>query len=490
MKHERSVLLMIGAVFILIGLVFVAWQGSTYTLQLRPYPAAEDVRDFAVEIEQEEEILCLKDQRLEEGVLYLTLQSLGKGTAYVSVKGPQEYAELEGVYVHSLGVITVGTYFGKASGTWIIPALAALYTALILCYEILHYRRGMKECLYQYRNVRSLGWIIYILPLLLGQIFSASGHDSLDYTVRGLLGLSSALSFIAFPLAFILSILVSVSNVELMRREGRNWKNMLGFFLGLLVCLGTILPRALSEYLQRSTLIDVHNERGWGVYAEMSVTNTALVLVTYLECILFATIILSLKAARKIPAFDRDCILILGCQITKAGTVTPLLQGRADRALDFARMQEDSQGPALLFIPSGGQGPDEVVPEAEAIRRYLREKGVPEDRILAEDQSANTYENLRNSAALIRERLGGREPRIAFSTTNYHVFRAGILARQLGLQAEGIGSPTRSYFWINAFIREFIATMYSERKKHALALVLMVALLHGAIFIVYLSNTL
>ena len=55
---------------------------------------------------------------------------------------------------------------------------------------------------------------------------------------------------------------------------------------------------------------------------------------------------------------------------------------------------------------------------------------------------------------------------MSFSTTNYHVFRSGILARQQGIDAEGIGSPTKSYFWINAFVREFIATVLYGWKVH------------------------
>ena len=72
---------------------------------------------------------------------------------------------------------------------------------------------------------------------------------------------------------------------------------------------------------------------------------------------------------------------------------------------------------------------------------------------------------------LIREHAEKPDPAVAFSTTNYHVFRAGLIARKQGERLEGIGSPTKRYFWINAFVREFIATLVSERKRH-LAIVL------------------
>ena len=77
---------------------------------------------------------------------------------------------------------------------------------------------------------------------------------------------------------------------------------------------------------------------------------------------------------------------------------------------------------------------------------------------------------------------------MAFATTNYHVFRSGILAHDEGLAAEGIGSHTKTYFWVNAFIREFIATLHTERRTHhqvirSLSLSVMLAAL-----LVYLGN--
>ena len=115
------------------------------------------------------------------------------------------------------------------------------------------------------------------------------------------------------------------------------------------------------------------------------------------------------------------------------------------------------------------------MPEAQAIRNYLLSIGIPEERILAEDQSVNTYENLNNSMKLIRRSTDQANPKVIFSTTNYHVFRAGLLATGMGLKIEGIGSRTRQYFWINAFVREYIATLYSERKIHIRIILLLLA---------------
>ena len=489
---KRNTLLLIGLALVIACFAVIVLMGRTYTIQRTVDPAAS-AEDFDVQFETtsgepKPGIVQLADKRVENGTLYLTLEPLQRGKVFITVTGPNDFAYMDSIYVHHFRIITTETYFGNSRGSAIIPWAAALYLALILWYVIRQYREGMRRTIYQYKNVRNLGWIIFLAAMLIGQIPYLLGRGSLIDTVKTTLSSMTNFAFIAFPIAFVVSILVTISNFRLMRREGRNWRNMLGMMLGLLVCLSTIFPFALGEYLQRSTVVDVHNEQGWAMYAEMAVTNTILVAVTYLECILIGTIALSVKAARSTPDPDRDYMLILGCQIKKDGTLTPLLRGRADRALEFAGLQRGKAGKELVFVPSGGQGADEVMPEGQAIRNYLIETGVAPEAILTEDRSENTEKNFQYSIDLIRRHCGEAEPKIAFATTNYHVFRSGILAEQMGVHAQGIGGRTRTYFWVNAFIREFIATVYSERRRHFIVVVALIALILLMVGMVYLSN--
>ena len=96
-------------------------------------------------------------------------------------------------------------------------------------------------------------------------------------------------------------------------------------------------------------------------------------------------------------------------------------------------------------------------------------------------------ENMKFSRALIEKHSDLDDPKIGFSTTNYHVFRSGILATHAGMQTEGIGSGTRSYFWINAFIREFIATLNTGWKKHLNVVLVLTVLSFLLAAILYLS---
>ena len=162
---------------------------------------------------------------------------------------------------------------------------------------------------------------------------------------------------------------------------------------------------------------------------------------------------------------------------------TPLLAGRINKALELWNKQHQHG----KFVVSGGQGADEIVSEAQAMRDYLLEKGVPADAILMEDKSTTTWENLRYSLAIINaDRATGVDATssaavassgdvtttasdvsgtatsssgftTAVVTSDFHVFRCAEYAHNLGIKADGIGSHTKGWYWPTAFIREFIA---------------------------------
>ena len=118
------------------------------------------------------------------------------------------------------------------------------------------------------------------------------------------------------------------------------------------------------------------------------------------------------------------------------------------------------------------------MPEAEAMRRYMLDQGIPDSLIVPETQSRNTWENMAFSKEII-EKMSDTG-KILFATTNYHVFRSGIWADSAGLQAEGIGSRTKWWYWPNAFMRECIGLMQKSWKQELFLLILFVAL-YGAL---------
>ena len=169
------------------------------------------------------------------------------------------------------------------------------------------------------------------------------------------------------------------------------------------------------------------------------------------------------------PKLDKDYLIILGAGLLDGERVTPLLAGRIDAGIAFYHKQLLKTGKHALLIMSGGQGGDEKIPEAVAMRHYALSKGVPNADILIEDQSKTTFENLKFSKKILDDRNQGSKYQSAFVSNDYHIFRAGIFARLVGLNSDGIGSRTARYFLPNAFIREYIAMILMYKKRHIVA---------------------
>ena len=105
---------------------------------------------------------------------------------------------------------------------------------------------------------------------------------------------------------------------------------------------------------------------------------------------------------------------------------------------------------------------------------YAKEKGIPESDILIEERSTTTLENMQFS----KEIMDTSQPvpyRVIFTSNNYHIFRAGIYARQAGLKADGLGAKTALYYLPNAFLREYIAIVALHKKRHLIVCGLILA---------------
>ena len=271
------------------------------------------------------------------------------------------------------------------------------------------------------------------------------------------------------PGLFLFSISLIVSNIALLRHESPRFQNLLGILLGLILIGAGAGTYAASRLLYRYDF-------SYDAMRAVTMTrNTVGLAFTYVECILLGTIICGLRAAKHVPAPDRDYILILGCCFRKDGTLTPLLKARVDKALDFWRMQKEKTGKAAFIIPSGGQGRNESMPEAKAMSNYIAGTDIPSEYVLPEDQSVNTFQNMQFSKEIIDgKNPGSSSAKVCYVTTNYHVLRSGILANKVKLSAEGLGAKTKWWFWPNAFVRE-CAAFFSNRNMMILYLSILLA---------------
>ncbi len=252
------------------------------------------------------------------------------------------------------------------------------------------------------------------------------------------------------PIMALLALWLFVSNIWLLKREGISRRNMLGIALGLLWA---------SAYLCHIWLGQENSRESQVVW--MILQTVVDYTIVYFECVLLALMFCGMRAAMHEPSFGKDCIVILGCQLRRNGTLTPLLKGRVDRALAFEKEQFEATGKHAVFIPSGGQGKNEIVSESSAMAQYLRSMGVPSERILEENRSRNTFQNMAFSKKLIEENMPGAAA--AFSTTGYHVFRSMLLCNRNHFECEGMGSRTRWYYYPNAYLREILGLVYAHQ---------------------------
>ena len=417
----------------------------------------------------------------------IKLRSVNPGRVFIMIKGERSQTLLI-FHVHKNGVITADRFFGDCTGSnAVITAILIYLVALGICF-VIKFRESMKESLYKYDNILYIGLIAFDIYLIYSQVCALVNKNGINGALMTSVSAAQSIVMFTAPVVFIATILVTVSNIQLIRKEGRTWRNMLGLILGVILGIGCLLPYFIWLWMFYTDIIDTHYERGFGRFFEMFLENTVSSYVFYLECILLGTIIIAVKAAKHIPAFDKDYIIIHGCQIRKDGTLTKLLQSRADRAIEFAKLQKEATGKDIIFVPSGGKGNDEIISEGEAIKRYLLENGISEDKIIKEDDSTSTEENVKLAMDKMRDNFGSDGYKAAFATTNYHVFRTGMLADKMGLKAEGIGSRTKAYFWINAFVREFIATVVKEKKTHIKVALILLAVNIISVLMLYISE--
>ncbi len=145
-----------------------------------------------------------------------------------------------------------------------------------------------------------------------------------------------------------------------------------------------------------------------------------------------------------------DYCIILGAQ-WKASGPSAVLRKRLDKAVEYLKANPDTK-----VIVSGGKGGNEPIAEAQGMCEYLVQAGIDRERILVEDQSRNTYENLVFSGRL----LDKENDRVVIVTNNFHVFRALGIAKKQGYGgAEGLAADSVFGMAPNNLLREFFGVV-------------------------------
>ncbi len=149
------------------------------------------------------------------------------------------------------------------------------------------------------------------------------------------------------------------------------------------------------------------------------------------------------------PKKDADYLIVLGAGL-RGDKPSIVLQNRIDAAAEYLK-----EYPGSRVVVSGGQGSDELISEAEAMRRGLVAKGIEEERIKMEEQSTSTRENLMFSDVLIPD-----DASVVIVTNKFHVFRACHLAKECGYtDVSGLGADNVVWLNLTNYIRECMAVL-------------------------------
>ena len=267
-----------------------------------------------------------------------------------------------------------------------------------------------------------------------------------------------AFGLIIFAALLFVPFMLIKNGITMIRLEGRSTANMLSLLLGIFVGVGEL---AWFGFLLNPAAQDASVGRGLIVLVGLS--------VFYFSSLILMFVIYNIYIQYIPRSLQYDYVIVHGCGLIDSHKVSPLLAARVDKAIQVYNKAKIKP----LLIPSGGQGSDESLSEAQAMRDYMIEHGVPESDIYMEDKSTTTMENLANCKTYIDdnwetrktsgEAIKRKKPIIALVSSNYHVYRCLLYAEKLEMKCIGIGAPVAWYYWPSALIREFVAIFTRRR---------------------------
>lgn len=169
-------------------------------------------------------------------------------------------------------------------------------------------------------------------------------------------------------------------------------------------------------------------------------------------------LVLFVEGAILVSAFEDhsedtyDYVLVLGAGLL-GDRISLTLKYRLDVAYEYLQAH-----PETMAVLSGGQGPGENMTEALAMEGYLVAKGIEPSRLIQEDQSTSTRENIAYTYEIFQER-GEEAPAVLVVSSRFHLLRAKRIAKEAGHQVDAIGAKTLQYLIPNYYFREMFAVI-------------------------------
>ena len=214
--------------------------GKTYTTSFR----INNKESYSFNIYKNSNNIKILEKKVKDNKYIVKFKGEKPGKVFLSMDY-KDYSENKIFYIHKSKIITENYYFGYTRGSESIPISVSIILIYILYLLIKEYKKSTKENIYQYKNVSYLGIIIFLSFFILINLLSTINYHGLIETINKTISSISSLSILLFPISLITFILVTISNIELLRREGKSLRNLLGLFLGIFLCDSSLF----SSYL-------------------------------------------------------------------------------------------------------------------------------------------------------------------------------------------------------------------------------------------------
>ena len=283
---------------------------------------------------------------------------------------------------------------------------------------------------------------VLFLYLSIANVFFSFGYENAHLVVIA--------GFLLIPIIIVFSgIFLIFNGFILLKKEGFSKANLLSPIMGIVILLFFVFM-----WIRAGFVTTDYNH--WINIPVVFIVYTYIIFgFAFVGFMMYSCVYLWLPKKQ-----HYDFIIIHGAGLLDGERVTPLLKRRIDKAVQAF---QQSKNPHIRLIASGGQGSDEKISEAQAMYNYLVEHtDVPKEAIILEEKSTTTYENLLFSKEIGEQLI--ENPRFLFVTNDYHVFRTSTYARQIGMQGDGLGCSTASYYIPSAFIREYVAMCVKMKK--------------------------
>lgn len=249
------------------------------------------------------------------------------------------------------------------------------------------------------------------------------------------------INIVRLLLVFIGVFFLTLFIIPLTRKSSFHVGNITGILISvMLICRGW----KFNEINNLIARWKKDTRKKYYIYCFRTLIVMAVSVVTFMSALM-------IKAANNHP-LGNETVIILGSRVY-GEKPSIALKERLDVAYEYLK-----ENPETYCIVSGGQGRGEDITEAECMYRYLKDKGIEESRIFKEDKSTSTRENLKFSLDIIEK--NDLPTDIAIATSEYHQYRASVIAKKVGITPKAISAKTAIWLFPTLYLRELYGILY------------------------------